>query len=65
MPPAAQYPPTAFPAPLPFAQLPQEMEKTAKVMQEDMPLTFQDMQRTSKEFGERGRRVIWWEGGWV
>ena len=28
---------------------PQEMERTARMMQEDMPLTFQDLQRTSKE----------------
>lgn len=28
----------------------QEMDRTARMMQEDMPLTFQDIQRSSKEF---------------
>jgi hypothetical protein len=35
----------------------QEMEKTAKLMQEDLPLTFQDMQRTSKEFEILGKQL--------
>ena len=33
----------------------QEMERTARLMQEDLPLTFQDVQRTSKEFEILGK----------
>lgn len=40
----------------------QEMEKAARVMQEDMPLTFQDMQRTSKEFEILGKQLNYLTG---
>ena len=57
-------------APRPLA--PQEMEKAARMMQEDMPLTLQDMQRTSKEFeilgargAGRGRLAVGGRGGCV
>ena len=51
------YPPAPHPR---FA--PQEMERTAKMMQEDMPLTFQDMQRTSKEFEILGKQLNYLAG---
>jgi hypothetical protein len=38
------------------------MERTAKMMQEDMPLTFQDMQRTSKEFEILGKQLNYLAG---
>lgn len=38
------------------------MEKAARVMQEDMPLTFQDMQRTSKEFEILGKQLNYLTG---
>lgn len=38
------------------------MERTARMMQEDMPLTFQDMQRTSKEFEILGKQLNYMAG---
>lgn len=38
------------------------MERAARVMQEDMPLTFQDMQRTSKEFEILGKQLNYLTG---
>jgi hypothetical protein len=35
----------------------QEMEKTALMMQSDMPATFKDMQTTSREFEVLGKQL--------